>query len=280
MNDKCIICGGELSEEIFSGLIQCKKCKFITTNTRLSDDELKSLYSEKYFNGEEYTAYIEDKQVIQQNFRSRLRTLLKHIDNPNTKKMFEIGCAYGLFLDVSKEHFKSLQGIDISSDAVSYAKSKLELDVISGNYLEYQLQDKKDVICMWDTIEHLKNPELFIEKASKDLNTGGLIAITTGDISSMNARIRRGKWRQIHPPTHLHYFSKETLQQLLINNGFEIVSCTYPASKMSLKNIAYIILMIRSKNEKLYNFLDKIGVLKYNILVNMFDLMYIIARKK
>ena len=60
---------------------------------------------------------------------------------------------------------------------------------------------------MWDTIEHLKRPDLFVQKAAADLRPGGLIALTTGDIGSLNARLRGARWRMIHPPTHLHYFS-------------------------------------------------------------------------
>ena len=46
------------------------------------------------------------------------------------------------------------------------------------------------------------------------------LALTTGDIGSVNARLRGHKWRMIHPPTHLHYFSAETMKALLDRHGF------------------------------------------------------------
>ena len=58
--------------------------------------------------------------------------------------------------------------------------------------------------------------------------------MTTGDIGSLMARWRGARWRQIHPPTHLHYFSKLTLAQLLERHGFTVAYAgydgMYPAS--------------------------------------------------
>ena len=53
-----------------------------------------------------------------------------------------------------------------------------------------QLAHAVDVVCMWDTIEHLQHPHLYIERASANMNRGGVIAITTGDIGSLMARMR------------------------------------------------------------------------------------------
>lgn len=277
--NKCIICGGSLENNTYKGLVKCNKCGFITTNLDITESELEELYSSKYFNGEEYNDYLSDKKLIQKNFNNRLKKIYENVPKSDEKKLFEIGCAYGLFLDIAKENFKHVEGIDISKDAAKYARETLKLDATAGDYLSYNIEEKVDVICMWDTIEHLKSPHLFIEKASSHLNNNGIIAITTGDIGSFNAKFRKEKWRQIHPPTHMHYFSKNTLETLLRKNGFELLSCTYPSSYMSVKNIAYIILTLRTKNKKLYNYLDKAGLLNWYIRINMFDLMYIIARK-
>ena len=69
-----------------------------------------------------------------------------------------------------------------------------------------------DVVCLWDTIEHLKNPDLYIEKVADNYDRGGMIAITTGDIGSLVARLR-GSEVETDPPTHslTLLFSKLTL---------------------------------------------------------------------
>src|SRR5690554_6166516 len=104
-NNLCIICGHTYKKSKLKGLIECSECKFTTTNLNISTEELKKLYSIDYFHGNEYGDYLADKEIIQRNFRSRLNTLLKFIDNPSEKKLFEIGCAYGFFLDAARPYF-------------------------------------------------------------------------------------------------------------------------------------------------------------------------------
>ena len=59
-------------------------------------------------------------------------------------------------------------------------------------------------MCLWDTIEHLAEPEAYLEKIAKSLPVGGWLFLTTGDIGSPMARARGSRWRMIHPPTHLY----------------------------------------------------------------------------
>ena len=60
------------------------------------------------------------------------------------------------------------------------------------------------------------------EKAYEVLKPGGRLFLTTGDIGSWVARIQGPRWRLIHPPTHLHYFSKATITRLLTGLGFSV----------------------------------------------------------
>ncbi len=277
---RCIICGGRLVTSRLPGLVACEECNFITTDLNLSVEEIRRLYSSGYYNGEEYADYVRDKAIIQKNFRRRLRRIERYLDVPKEKKLFEIGCAYGFFLQVAGERFGKVSGIDIADDAVKYASEELSLEAYAGDYLAFQDKDVYDIICMWDTIEHLSAPDKYIEKAHKCLKQGGLLCITTGDIGSINAKIRGAKWRQIHPPTHLHYFSKETLKNLLEKKGFQVLEVSYPANELSFNTILYTILCLKSNHEKLYGVLARMGITKWNIKMNMRDFMFVIAKKE
>jgi SAM-dependent methyltransferase len=94
-----------------------------------------------------------------------------------------------------------------------------------------------DVVCMWDTIEHLPGPARFVSRAAEALRPGGHLFLTTGDIGSLNARLRGSGWRQIHPPTHLNYFSRETMRRLLERYGFEVVGIETAAYHHTVFNI-------------------------------------------
>lgn len=278
-NSKCLICESQLKDCKLKGLLKCEGCNFITTNLNITDEELRNLYKREYFNGEAYGDYISDKKEIQKNFEARWKVLRKFIDSPINKNLFEIGCAYGFFLELMKDKFNVVSGIDISVDAINYARNELNLPVTSGDFLSYEMGRKFDVFCMWDTIEHLKNPHLFLEKISNNINKDGLLAITTGDIESLNAKIRGNKWRIIQPPHHLHYFSQKTLTQLMKNNGFEIVYVGYPGIYRSLRDAFYITLVLKNNMPKSYEILKRTGLTKLNCYLNTFDVMYIIGRK-
>jgi len=75
----------------------------------------------------------------------------------------------------------------------------------------------------WDTLEHLPHPERFLAKIAELLPAGGWLFLTTGDIGAPVARRGGERWRMIHPPTHLQYFSRETLRRFLARHGLRTV---------------------------------------------------------
>lgn len=280
MRKNCIICDGPYVAHPIRGLLRCTNCSFVTADVSLSPKQLAELYSSKYFVGEEYRDYISERDIIKKNFAAKLLTVLKVIEQPREKKAFEIGSAYGFFLETAKGYFNSIKGIDISEDAVRFAK-KNGNDIVCQDFLSYPLETSYDAFFMWDTIEHLQSPDLYIKKIAQNIRPGGYVTITTGDIASLNARLRRSKWRQIHPPTHLHYFSKKTLTRLLEKNGFTVVHASHPGNYHSLDNIAYIVLVLKKNKTGLYRFIKKTRLLKLfdNLYVNFFDIMMVIAKK-
>ena len=279
MNNVCIVCGSDYKESRLKGLIQCVRCNFITADLSLTEDQLKQLYNIDYFHGKEYGDYLSDKAIIQKNFNSRLSILLKFIEDSKNKKLFEVGCAYGFFLEVAQKYFSVVSGIDISEDVIQKAKKMINMDVQAIDFLKYNFNSKYDVFCMWDTIEHLQEPHLFIQKVSENITQGGLLAVTTGDIGSFNAKLRGANWRQIHPPTHLQYFSKDTLKLLLEKHGFEVIHTSHPGNYLSLNTILYIIFVIKYNMPAVYKMLKKSGLLNLKLYINFFDYVYMIGRK-
>jgi 2-polyprenyl-3-methyl-5-hydroxy-6-metoxy-1,4-benzoquinol methylase len=275
----CLVCGGICRPSDTPALLTCGTCSFITTNIELSREEVKRLYSANYFAGEEYKDYLAERPLIEAHFRSRLKKLEKYAGDLSAKRLFEIGCAYGFFLAVARDRCASVEGIDISLDAVTYASQTLGLPVHAVDFLDYEFHQNADVVCLWDTIEHLQSPHLYIEKAAAHMNPRGILALTTGDIGSLMARWRGARWRQIHPPTHLHYFSKATLTRLLQKYGFSIRYFGYEGMYRSLDTMAYIVLMLKRHRPRLYTALQRTGLLKHTLYLNLFDIMFVIAEK-
>jgi len=256
------------------------QCGHVVAEVFLQDQDFKDLYNADYFFGGEYSDYLADRQVHEKNFRARLAVLDRFVSHKH-RSMLEIGSAYGIFLSLARFRFERVMGVDVCSPGVSYTRDQLGLDARSEDFLEMEVgKDAFDVVCMWDTIEHLREPQQYIKRAADLLPVGGLLSLTTGDIDSIMARLRKKHWRLIHPPTHVHYFSRSTLHRLLEDNGLEVVYDRYCGFYRSIGFAAYRILDLKLGFRHLYRSLRRFNIEKRFFYSNLYDIMYVIARKR
>jgi len=282
-NSICPICNSTNFTPIYKNtLLKCKNCSFITANMTINQNLLKNIYTENYFMGEEYTNYIEEKPALQKNFEKNIKKLTKKKLISSPQQTLEIGCSYGFFGEVATTQFPKINytGIDIVKEACEYATKLLpKSKIFCSNYLTQEFNQQFDHVFMWDVIEHLQHPEKFIQKIQKELTTKGKLFISTGDINAFLPKIQKEKWRLIHPPSHLHYFSKKTLSKLLEKNGFKILNISYPYIYRSLRQIYYSTLILNKKpnslTKKIYNIIPK----NLSMPINTFDIFLITAQK-
>jgi SAM-dependent methyltransferase len=248
---------------------------------RLTDEELVALYNEQFFTGAEFSDYAGDEKFFRKNFRLRLKTLKRFLNPLRHQRLLEIGSAYGFFLDEAKQEFTSVQGIDITDEGVRFARESFGLDVVQDDFLSHEYGAQEfDVVCMWDTIEHLRAPHEYVEKIARHTKPGALLAVTTADADSVNARIRGRHWRMIHPPTHLHYFSAKTLEKMLDRYGFEVIYNRYCGFYRSFGNVAYNVLVLRQQKPALFRAFEKSGGSHLGFYLNLYDIMFVIARRR
>jgi len=242
----------------------------------LSDEELRALYSENYFLGEEYLDYEKEAPALRKNFRLRLRELTARAHGG---KLWEIGSAYGNFLKEAEKHY-SVAGCDISEHAAARAREVFGQNVTCGDYLTLDIPMEQDVVCLWDTIEHLAAPAPYLARAAEQLKPGGVLALSTGDIGAWLARFRGEKWRLIHPPTHLHYFTAQSILTLLERLGFVEIEVRYYAFWRSADAVAFRLLGHPPDcvTAGLYRAINQAGLLNFSFPVNTFDLMTVYAR--
>jgi 2-polyprenyl-3-methyl-5-hydroxy-6-metoxy-1,4-benzoquinol methylase len=274
----CILCGRDATGNfLYPGILQCPGCGFVFADARLSADELQNLYQRNYFFGSEYLNYLEDKPALQRNFAARLRSLRSHSAGG---RLFEIGCAYGFFLELAQRYW-NVEGCDIAAPACDEA-SRNGFRVTCGDFLGLSLPEKQfDVVTMWDTIEHLARPDLYVQRASALLKQGGVLCATTGDIGSTMAKMRKQRWRLIHPPTHLYYFDRPSITKLMEQSGLEVVHFEHCGYSRSVKQMLYSLLVLNHETalrKRLYDVLKPL--FNFSVYLNLYDIMFVIARKK
>jgi 2-polyprenyl-6-hydroxyphenyl methylase/3-demethylubiquinone-9 3-methyltransferase len=102
--------------------------------------------------------------------------------------ILDVGCSQGIASILLGREGKKVLGIDLNKESIEFAKKELEkeseitkkyVDFQIANFMDYDFKDKKfDSIIMAEILEHLTDPERFIEKAYKLLKDDGRLIVT------------------------------------------------------------------------------------------------------
>jgi SAM-dependent methyltransferase len=274
----CNLCGHAVGRQLLyqaSGypILRCPECGLVFVDQSVLSGNLASeIYTERYFEGgmnDGYVEYRASEEILRSQAKRTIRRLMRY--QPGGR-LLDVGCAYGFFLEEAREQFE-VEGIEISEYAATEAR-KRGLNVRCGDLIEAPLAPSSyDVISFFDCIEHLVDPHTYLCKAHQLLKANGIIAITTGDISSVYARLSGKRWRLMTPPQHLFFFSQKTMAAILRKDGFEILEVRHPWKLVPWRLLLYQI------SPRLQAALGPIGSLPIGLRVNLFDAMFVVARK-
>jgi SAM-dependent methyltransferase len=89
------------------------------------------------------------------------------------------------------------------------------LDQLSGD-------DAFDVIVASDVLEHTADPLGTARRLSALLAPDGRIYVSFPNSSSLRARLQKERWRMVRPIGHLHYFSRESVTELLARSSLRL----------------------------------------------------------
>lgn len=274
----CAVCDATEAAPLYKGLVKCGRCGFIWASGNYSSQELEVIYQNNYFFGGEYKDYIAEEAPLTKDFRRLFSTLSRF---KRGGRYLEIGSAYGFSLNLARSWFDRVEGVEINPEAAAYAVKRFNVETHVGDFLAQNLPEKSyDAVTSWATLEHLPTPHLYIEKVAKLLKPGGVFACTTIDIEALVPRFRKDKWRQIHPPTHVSYYSKRTLSMLLKKYGFKVRYTSYRGQHRSFDNVFYGILVLIYGKPRVYEWLKRHGLTRGTFYLNLFDTVFMIAEKE
>ena len=208
---------------LYGDLYRCTSCGFVTQKLEHSVDEILALLKqEKYLDEAIGDLNIEEKGV---QFR-KLISLMKKSCELNGASLLDVGANTGVFLQEFTNYSENVQGIEPSEEAAATAKRLFGHQVENAVIADAHLDDGKfDIITMWDVIEHLYDPRNDLETLFSKLKPGGVIFITTHDVSDWFARVM-GKNYPAYMYQHFFHFSHKTLTLMLENAGFRVVNLT------------------------------------------------------
>ncbi len=213
--------------------VQCPTCSHVRLHPRPAAGTLPIIYPPTYY------SYRYDEVVGTVGVRSKiildqfkLRAILRHLPElPHTS--LDIGCGDGRFLRVVEKQGlprNRLYGLELDESVTD--SLCVEGYRVFCNRVEDKSDDipagKMDLVTMFHVLEHVGDINRVIGNIFNWMSPGGVLAIETPNIQSLDARIfKRGYWGGYHIPRHWNLFTPSSLEKLLSNHGLEVVSTQY-----------------------------------------------------
>lgn len=260
----------------------CRSCGFIFLNFSPSQSFLKKYYSEDFFKDpgtkHGFSDYEGEVRNLRKTFWARIQVLRNYRPGGS---LLDVGCATGTFMEAAAP-FWEVSGVEISDYASRMAQGK-GLKVFQGSLENSPYVDLKfDVVTLWDTLEHLAEPRQTIERLGKMTSPGGIVALTTGDVKSLVARVSGRFWHLYNIPQHLSFFDPKSISDLFAGSGLKIREIGYPRLNFTLDYLFFRFVTFYKIGalDPFYRWLKEKKLLDWDIKLNLFDIMLVVAQKE
>lgn len=212
--------------------VECRHCGHVWLNPRPASSALSTIYPSTYY------AYDTAKTINPVALRGKafldtfkLREIFQAFGRPVTS-FLDIGCGSGQYLRVAEGRGVArdqIYGLELDHDVVEmlrgqgYRVFNRRVEACSD------IPDESiDLATMFHVIEHVEDPMAVARRVHGWLRPGGIFAVETPNIDSLDARLFRDRfWGGYHIPRHWSLFRSDTLHLLLERAGFEVLSTSY-----------------------------------------------------
>ena len=255
-------------------IVRCRWCGLVYTNLRQKEEFIIKSYGEVVDQ-----AYLEEWQGRLLTFKKNLRPLEKLVPLADERKLLDVGCYVGIFLEVAEEAGWEAWGVEPCRWAAEEAWHRgLKVEACTLQEANFPA-DFFDVVTMWDVIEHFADPLRELREVHRLLKKEGVLCIHTINIESPLAKLMGANWPWLME-MHLYYFSPETLSAMLRKAGFA------PIKKMTqgrFLRLGYLISRLVPYSQRLAGGLGRLagilGLGRVPMYVNFGDLFTLFARK-
>lgn len=243
-------------------LCRCQKCGLEFVTPRLSFDELADkVYSDNYFPKRDGDNRPSPETI---HYLSRQLADFERLLG-GRRKVLDIGCGNGAFLDFAREAGWQIAGVDIKLSPDAQA---LDCPLWEGRLQDIDFDDNRfDLIRLNHVLEHSQNPVTELEICRELLEPGGVLYISVPNITGISARLKSlqskfklksHRWRHYAAMHHLFFFSPETLRAVIERSGFRVLDWNTPVPKKSGQSAVvegiYRTVMERTRSSSILDF--------------------------
>lgn len=208
-------------------IVECKACGFRHALPLPDAAHLEKIYRDEYYARDKpafLTHAAEDQAWARLADSDRLEAI-ETLLPAERRRLLDIGCGPGYFLQTAVERGWDAHGIEPSRHAAAHARA-LGAQITEGffNSESAATLGRFDAVNLCNVLEHVPDPAHLIRLAHDVLEPGGVVCVTVpNDFSPLQmagrAALNTPEW-WVAPPHHLNYFNFDSLSALLSHFGF------------------------------------------------------------
>lgn len=282
IKEHCPLCESNRLQDLHANvngytITRCLTCRLVFVREEITVPELIEYYNQA--DGVDFV-YADPENIKNLNYYF---LKLKHLLEKSTphRRILDIGCSAGYFLDVMEGWER--YGIEIPSIWSEMACKKYGDNIHVGTLEDSDYPAEFfDVITLQDTFDHLTNPLETLELCHRILKPHGRIVIKVHNIECLYARLTGRSFYAIIPPSHLFYYSKNTLKLAFEKKGYTLEVSSFIGHTLFLKTVPYRLSRSNRKSffYKVYQLLDKSPLGNIRIPKNLHDIITVVGVKK
>lgn len=214
-----------VTEHYHYRMVRCEETGLVFSREILPEDRLAELYAGSQVTFSRYA------DLIRKDY---WRPLERFVTAAPREKALEIGCSSGFFLEELKERgYREVHGCEPSVEAKAVAAPSVRDGIHTGFFTDATYPDGTfDLICCFQTLDHLSDPLGMLETCRRKLRPGGLLYAIVHDTGAPQARLF-GEKSPIIDVEHIYLFNRKTLPMAAEKAGFATAGCfpisnTYP----------------------------------------------------
>jgi 2-polyprenyl-3-methyl-5-hydroxy-6-metoxy-1,4-benzoquinol methylase len=269
-------------------IVRCPECGVVFRRDLPGPAALTEIYSEEYFRrpdddsgGQGYDDYLHEEELHRINARVRLQRLNRYV---SPGRLLDVGAAAGFFMDEARRLGWTVEGVDVSPEMSRWGRDALGVDVRTGVFEPSEhAPGAFDAITMWDYIEHSIDPAADLAGAHGLLRPGGVLAVATGDVESVLARLSGPRWHLLTPHHHNFFFSTRTLRRACEAAGFDVLATGHPGARYSLRYLTYKLRSMAPDSQvvrRIGEAFERSRPGRLAVPVNLWDIVTLFARKR
>jgi 2-polyprenyl-3-methyl-5-hydroxy-6-metoxy-1,4-benzoquinol methylase len=195
-------------------IVRCSDCGHMQVAELPAAGELDESYAEV-----SDAAYVDEEPGQRATAAQALARIERHV---RRGALCDVGCWVGFLLSEAERRGWETWGLEPSRFAAEFARERLGLAVQTGTLETAELPHGRfEAVVLADVIEHLSDPGATIERVAELLAPRGVVYLALPDAGSPVATALGARWWSVIP-THVHYFTRDSLVRLLAEHGFAI----------------------------------------------------------